>query len=500
MIGGNPDGTMGRAVNMMSMAEERLRNETLVHQALDVLFVDDEPGVREPVVHALRSVGHRVTVATDGAEALALVEETPFDVVVTDIRLPKVDGFSILRQVREDVPGTDVVLITAFGSIADAVSAMRERAFDYVTKPFEPATLVRILDGIAERRLLRRELAEARSQLAAADPGNLLVGRSPAMLRLLEQVEAIAESEATVLLTGESGTGKELVAKTIHERGPRRSKPFVALNCAAIPPTLIEAELFGHERGAFTGAVRRRVGRFMAAHDGTLFLDEIAELPLDAQAKLLRVLEEGSFEPIGTNVTAEVDVRLVSATNRDLKALVAQGRFREDLYYRIRVVELVVPPLRERPGDLPLLVEHFLKKHARPDAEPHLSPAAWAALRGHSFPGNVRELQHAIEHAVVLSRRGEIGVEHLPPDIRGPVGRPAKSGTRSLAVALREFEREYILRTLELVGGERQRAAALLGISRKSLWEKVRRYGIERRRARGGAPAPPNIVEPKEDG
>jgi transcriptional regulator with GAF, ATPase, and Fis domain len=300
------------------------------------------------------------------------------------------------------------------------------------------------------------------------------------MKRVLSRVAVVAASDAPVLLTGESGTGKELLAQTIHAQSKRADKPLVTVNCAAFPETLIEAELFGHERGAFTGALQKRDGRFKAADGATLFLDEINALSLAAQAKLLRVLQDGSFHPIGTNTEVVVDVRLMSATNRELKALVAEGTFREDLYYRIKVLDLALPPLRERTGELPMLVAYFLLKHAPAASSPTLSPRAWAVLSGYPFPGNVRELEHAIQHAVVLARGSEIDLEHLPRDIYETVcpDEPAASSPgelQPLAVAVREFERTYMLRALELTSGNKTRAARMLGMSRKHLWEKLRR-------------------------
>jgi DNA-binding NtrC family response regulator len=448
---------------------------------LEILLVDDEPSVRLPIGGALRAQGHHVTLAADGAEAMARLDSTVFDVVVSDVRLPKVDGFTILRRLRDESPGTDVLLITAYGTIDDAIVAMKEHAVDYVTKPFDVEELVLTVERIGERRRLKEELSEARAQLQAMGSRHSLVGRCPSMRRLQDQIDAIAHSDAAVLLSGESGTGKELVAHQIHDRSPRHGKAFVTVNCAAIPPALLEAELFGHERGAFTGAVRRRDGRFKAADGGTLFLDEIGELPLEAQAKVLRVLQGDSFEPIGSNRGIKVDVRIISATHRDLRSFCASGRFREDLYYRVRVFELALPPLRERSSDLPLLVEHFLSQHAPAGQAPQpLSPAAWAALRQYGFPGNVRELEHMMEHAVVLSRGLEIELCHFPQEIRGDHANPAKPtlGLRPLSLAVEDFEREYLVSALRLAGGEKRRAAAMLGISRKCLWQKLRQYGV----------------------
>jgi two-component system response regulator AtoC len=446
---------------------------------LDILLVDDETAIRLPVGEALRAKGHRVSIASDGDEAMARLDAEVFQLVVSDVRLPRGDGFSILRRVRRDCPWTDVLLMTAYGTIADAVTAMKEQAIDYVTKPFDVQELVTVVARIDERRQLKDELKQVRAQLAARRADDHLIGRSPPIARLRDQVDAVAESDAAVLLTGESGTGKELVARMLHDRSPRRNKPFIAVNCAAVPPTLIEAELFGYERGAFTGAMRRREGRFAIADGGTLFLDEIGEMPLEAQAKLLRVLQDGTFEPIGTNETTRVDVRLVSATNCDLRSALERHTFRRDLYFRIRVLELVLPALRERPSDLPLLVEHFLRE-LTPAASPPppLSPAAWAALSRYAFPGNVRELKHALQHATILARGAEIQLQHLPRDLQGDAAAEEGGRVRPLSLVMEEYEREHILRTLKLVEGERKKAAQLLDISRKSLWKKMNKYGL----------------------
>ena len=308
------------------------------------------------------------------------------------------------------------------------------------------------------------------------------------MVQLLDLVETIADSDAPVLITGESGTGKELIAKTVHRLSGRRDGPFVAVNCAAFPETLLEAELFGHERGAFTGAVKARDGRFMAAKGGTLFLDEIAEIPPMAQAKLLRVLQEGLIEPLGTNNQMDVDVRVVSATHRNLKERIRDGLFREDLYYRLNVLDVAIPPLRDRRSDLPLLVEHFLTRLVKPGREtPSIAPRAWAAISEYAFPGNVRELEHAIQRAVVLSRGKEIDLEHLPEDLRGatdvPSGRTAddQAPLRPLSTAVKEFEHQYLMRALSAAHGKKAKAAELLGISRKNLWEKLRAHEVDQR-------------------
>jgi DNA-binding NtrC family response regulator len=450
--------------------------------ALDVLLVDDEPDIELLAGEALRDAGHRVIAVKDGAEALELVRARAFDLMICDIRLPKLDGLSLFRQTRQQSPDTTVILMTAFAAVQDAVAAVKEGAHDYLTKPFEIDEITLRVKRIAEHRSLLRELEVARAELAKDGINEVIVGRSVQMLRLLDRVNTIAPSHAPVLLQGESGTGKELVARALHERGARRGKAFVAVNCAAFPETLLEAELFGHERGAFTGAVKKRDGRFRAAHAGTLLLDEVAEMSMPAQAKLLRVLQEGVIEPLGTNESVRVDVRVISATNRNLKDRVTEGLFREDLYYRLNVLNIDIPPLRERKGDLPLLVQYFLKKLGKPGmAAPRLSQAAWTALSQFPFPGNVRQLEHAIQHAVVLAAEGDdIDIRHLPRDIAHagdiiPAGSPVP---RPLGAAMKEFEREYLLRALAEADGKRTLAAEILGISRKNLWEKLRMHGF----------------------
>jgi DNA-binding NtrC family response regulator len=447
---------------------------------LRVLLVDDDPDIRNYVGAAIREHGHAVTEAVDGEEAMEHLVATRFDVVVSDIRLPKHDGIAVFRRARRESPQTDVILMTSFAAVPQAVAAMKEGAYDYLTKPFEADELLSRLDRIAAKHALERELEDARATLEGSDAAMTIVGESPPMARLRDRIAMVAASDAPVLVTGESGTGKELVARMLHTRSARRGAAFVAVNCAAFPETLLEAELFGHERGAFTGAAKKRDGRFKAAHGGTLLLDEIAETPLAAQAKLLRVLQEGTIEPLGTNESVKVDVRVVSATNRDLKRRIADGLFREDLYYRLNVVNIVLPPLRERRADLPLLLHHFLRRFV-PAAEPlpELSLRAWAVLTTYAFPGNVRELSHAVQHAVVLAHGSTIDLEHLPEDIVGAsVATPLPDDVAPLNAAIKRFEREYLLRALAAAGGKRVRAAELLGISRKNLWEKLRAHGI----------------------
>ncbi len=449
---------------------------------LEILIVDDDAATRMSLAYALSDSGHRVTEAADGAEADALISDQVFDVAICDVRLPKVDGLTLFRKLRQQSPGTATILMTAYATIPDAVATLREGAFDYVTKPFDAEEFsLRVIGRIAERRALRQELEHARAELASREVGATIVGHSPAIVRLVERIDTIAQSDAPVLICGESGTGKELVARTVHAKSPRRAKPFVAVNCAAFPDALLEAELFGHERGIFSGAVKRREGCFRAADGGTLFLNEVAEISLPVQGKLLRALQAGSGDAMGTDAPPAVDVRVISATRQNLKERVAEGRFREDLFYRLNVLDVSVPSLRDRRGDLPLLLQYFLSRLTPPGkVPPGISPRAWATLSEYPFPGNVREFAHAIERALVLAHGSEIDLEHLPVDIgaQGHRNGLGSGALRPLAVAAKEFERQYLIRALAIAGGRRTAAADILGISRKNLWEKLRQHGI----------------------
>jgi DNA-binding NtrC family response regulator len=465
---------------------------------LNILVVDDDEGIRSGLAYPLSDAGHSVTEARDGVDALERIAEQVFDVVICDVRLPKVDGLAVLRHLKDDAPATKVILMTAYGRVSDAITALRAGAYDYVTKPFEADEFpLNVIEPIEAQRALSEALRRARHHLdgRATLP---IVGRSRQMMRLLDRIDTIAESDTSVLITGESGTGKELIARTLHDRSARASGPFVAVNCAALPETLLEAELFGHERGAFTGAVRKRDGRFRAATGGTLLLDEVAEMTPAAQTKLLRVLQEGTIEPLGANAPVHVDVRVISATHQNLRDLVADGRFREDLYYRLHVLDLQVPPLRERTSDLPLLFEHFLAQFTPPGrAQCSIAPRAWAKIMAHPFPGNVREFAHLVERAVVLARGGDIDLEHLPEEVVGPTTQRQLTARtfQPLACAVREFEYRYLLEALEISGGKRGRTAELLGISRKNLWEKLRAHGIG-----GEAPSGPiSLVDRSDD-
>jgi DNA-binding NtrC family response regulator len=443
-----------------------------------VLLAEDDRIVRVTVRDALEESGYAVVECEDGSSAASALERQAFDLVVTDVRLPGVDGLTLFRRTRALQPDAAVVVMTAFADAEDAVSVMREGARDYLQKPFEMEELLLRLGRLRDEVAFRRRMQEGRSS-TASDP---IRGRSPTIRRLLDRVDAAAASDVPVLVTGETGTGKDLCARTIHERSKRAGKPFVVVNCAAIPDTLFESELFGHEKGAFTGADRRRVGRFEAATGGTLFLDEIGDLASLSQAKLLRALETSAFEPVGSSRTVSVDVRIIAATNRELAGEIARGAFRKDLFYRLNVIDIHTPPLRERRADIPMLVSTFLAEIAARQGQrvPDLEPGAVAALAGHDYPGNVRELLHALERAVALARGGTIRLEHLPPEMGA--GLPLTDAARSsgdepfqrLDSAVEQFEQQYIRQALARTHGHRTRAAELLGISRKSLWERLR--------------------------
>ncbi len=443
-----------------------------------ILVVDDEAAQRQLVTGFLRRQGFDVAAAGDGTEAVARFRLEAFDLVLTDQRMPGLSGLALLDALRAVTPEVAVIVMTAYGTIETAVAAIKAGAADYLTKPLNLDELLHRIRLVRERQRLLTENRELRLALRERHRVDGIVGESGRMQEVLSLVHRVAGSDATVLLQGESGTGKELIARAIHHASPRAAGPLVRVNCAALPESLLETELFGHEKGAFTGAATARQGRFELAHGGTLFLDEIGDVPLHLQVKLLRVLQEREFERVGSSRPLPVDVRLIAATHRDLPALVRRGAFRDDLYYRINVVTIVVPPLRERREDIPPLIDHFVRRYAAANHKPivGLTGEARDLLLRYDYPGNVRELENLIERAVVLTRDDVIGAADLPLTLHDPPGEAA--GGVGLTAAVEALERRLIREALAGAGGVQTRAADALGVSERVLRYKLRKYGL----------------------
>jgi DNA-binding NtrC family response regulator len=461
-----------------------------------LLIVDDELDSRDALAELADRWGYEVQTATDGTEALRRAIEWHPDVILTDLVMPNMDGLWLLRALRAELPDCPVVLLTGRGTVQTAVQAIKEGAYDFIEKPLEISRLKVVLDRALEKKETMREMQLLRRRLAALAPGTDMIGSGPATQRVFELVNKVAPANASVVITGQSGTGKEIVARAIHSLSSRKDKPFVALNCGAIPPTLIESELFGYERGAFTGADQRRLGNFELAQAGTLFLDEIGELPLEMQGKFLRVLEERKFRRLGGKSEVEVDVRVICATNRDLKEEIKRGHFREDLYFRLHVFTIHLPPLKERREDVPLLVQHFVEKF-NAETGKHVqgvSTGAMDVLQNYAWPGNIRELRNTVERAMILTDGDTIDEEHLPPDMR-PSPREAAALRLPLGIELRVVEKDYILASLQKNAGNKARTAESLGISEKTLYNKLNRYAAEARE-RAGEEVP--AAEPDE--
>ena len=447
-----------------------------------ILIVDDDPLVPRTLRILLRKHGYEVDAAAGAREAFSMLGEQPYDLVISDINMPELDGFQVLTHVKSESPDTEVILVTGYGTIENAVRGMKEGAFDYVTKPVLDDEMVVVVERALESSRLRTENADLRAKLANVNgaTGESAVGSDPTFVKVFETVQAVAPSRATVLITGESGTGKSLVARRVHEMSGRADKPFVEINCGALPEGLLESELFGHAKGAFTGATAERQGRFLAADGGTIFLDEIGTASQALQVKLLRVIQERTFEPVGSEETQTVDVRLVLATNEDLEKLVAAGSFRRDLYYRISVVPVDLPPLRDRMGDIPLLASHFLKKFSRENEKDvtRVDDNAMTILQAHRWPGNIRELENVIERGVILAQSEVLTPRDLPPDLAARTATPEPGQTLPLRKALEIPEREIIERTLRSHNWNRQETAAALMINRTTLFNKMRKYGL----------------------
>jgi two-component system, NtrC family, response regulator HydG len=441
-----------------------------------ILVADDESSSRSGLQALLRQEGFDVILAEDGYKALARLQETAPDVLLTDLKMPGLDGIELLRKARELYPDLVVILMTAFAGVETAVQAMREGAEDYLTKPVQIDELVLVVDRALERQKLRKETLELRARLKERLRFDKIIGTSTAMQAVFKTIEQVAPSRASVLITGESGTGKELVAEAIHQNSPRAQAPFVKLHCAALAESILESELFGHEKGAFTGSVARREGRFKQADGGTLFLDEIGDISPSTQVKLLRFLQERTFERVGGNETLKVDARILAATNRDLSADVAAGRFREDLFYRLNVVNIEMPPLRARPSDLLPLATHFMQRAAKENGKTieGFDDAAMERVTSYRWPGNVRELENVMERAVILCDGPRITAKHLPAG----VGAVARGSVRIPGSTLDEIERHAILSTLEAVGGRTAQAAQMLDISVRKIQYKLHEYGV----------------------
>jgi DNA-binding NtrC family response regulator len=457
-----------------------------------ILIVEDKDSLRAMLRHALEEQGHSVVEAADEAEALRQVRDTRPDLVLSDLRLLSGDGVGVLRGAKDIDPELPVIVMTAYGSIQDAVVAMKEGALDFLAKPVDPDHLLLLVERALAQRRMAAENRLLRDELAARRGAPTIIGQDPSLARVMATVHRAASTDTTVLLLGESGTGKELVARSLHALGGRADGPFVAINCAAIPETLLETELFGHEKGAFTGAIGRKAGRFELAHRGTLFLDEIGDLPIGLQAKILRALEEKKFDRVGGTQPLQVDVRVIAATNRNLKAAVAARQFREDLYFRLSVFPIDIPPLRERPGDIEVLARHFVDKFCRDLKKKTLTLSAEAIdeLQRYRWPGNVRELQNCIERAAILVDGDTIRPRHLSLSFRDAVTLEAPvdpweqvdlsgSLTDVTRRAIVEVERRKIQASLKEAGGQKPRAADLLQVSYKTLLQKLKDYGIE---------------------
>ena len=448
----------------------------------EILVVDDDASHRQMLSAVLSSEGYGISHAADGQQAVNAVREKFYDLILMDIRMNRMDGIEALELIREISPGIPIIIMTAYATVNTAVKALKSGAYDYLTKPLDIDDLKVHLKNALTYFQLERENIYLKERLETQFDFSNIIGRSKAMKEMYETLSLVAPSNATVLIAGESGTGKELVANAIHQNSPRKDKPFIKVNCAALPETLLESELFGHEKGAFTGALVKKKGRFHHAHTGTIFLDEIAEMSVSTQVKLLRVLQEQEFDPLGSSTPVKIDIRVIAATNRVLEAEIEKGRFREDLYYRLNVVTIAIPPLRERSDDILLLADHFLKRYADKNKKmiKGFSPRTIDLLMRHSWPGNVRELENAVERAVILSRSEMITPDFLPDAVKSMEADAAtEQADFSAGQSLKDMERQMILRTLEETGGNRTHAAEILGISRRTLQLKLKKYDIK---------------------
>jgi two-component system response regulator HydG len=440
-----------------------------------ILVVDDEIGIRQSLKKILEKEGFDVVTASNGEEAFKLIRGSDIDLLISDIRMAGMDGLELLKVCKSISPYTEVIMITGYASVDTAVDSMKQGAYDYITKPFKKADILKAVGKAIEKQILTMDNVKMKERIEAIESTPLIETASPKMKKLVEIVHQVAPSQATILIMGGSGTGKEVIADMIHKFSPRAERPMVKVNCAAIPETLIESELFGYEKGAFTGAAGRKEGRFEAADKSSIFLDEIGEVPPAVQVKLLRILQEETFERLGSNKTVKVDVRIITATNKDLAAMVKQGQFREDLYWRLNVISLQLPSLKERREDIPNLVQHFINRFSRKNGKEMkgLESKAMEILLGYEWPGNVRELENVIERSVVLDRDGIIGADDLPADIQSASIPAMESVTIPLGTPMEEVERILMEETLKRTKGDKGLASKLLGISTRTLYRKM---------------------------
>ena len=446
-----------------------------------ILVVDDEASHRKMIEAVLSAEGYEVAQAEDGRAAISAIEDRFYDLIIMDVRMPNVDGIEALQKIKHISPDIPIIIMTAYASVGTAVEALKSGAYDYLIKPLDIDELKILVDKALRYKQLEQENLYLKERLQDRFDFSSIIGRSPAMKKLFETIALVAPSEATVLIFGESGTGKELIANAIHQNSPRKDMPFIKVNCAALPETLLESELFGHEKGAFTGAIARKEGRFQLAHKSSILLDEIAEMAPATQAKILRVLQEREFEPVGSGQTLKVDTRVIAATNKNLEEEIQQGRFREDLYYRLNVVTVDLPSLRQRREDIPFLSDFFLKQYAEKNRRliKGFTPRATDLLMRYDWPGNVRELENIIERAVIMARGEMITPLEFPADLQD-LDEELKDTSVDLTPgrSLKEVEKVMILKTLEETGGNRTHAARILGISRRTLQLKLKEYGI----------------------
>jgi two-component system response regulator HydG len=446
-----------------------------------ILVVDDEESHRIMLRAVLKDEGYEVAEAADGSEAVRAVEQEPFDLILLDVRMKTMDGIEALNEIRKISPLIPVLIMTAYASVKTAVEALKAGAFDYLTKPLDIEELKILIEKALELYHLREENLTLKERLGDRFDFSKIIGKSGKMRELFDTLSLVAPTDATILILGESGTGKELVANAIHHNSFRKSQPFIKVSCSALPETLLESELFGHEKGSFTGAIARREGRFQLAHRGSIFLDEVGEMSPTTQMKLLRVLQEKEFDPLGSVQTLKVDVRVIAATNKDLDQEVKKGRFREDLFYRLNVIPIHLPPLRERKEDIPDLANHFLSQYREKNKKEikEFSPKALDLLIRYEWPGNIRELENCIERAVIVARGELIAPVDLPPSIQNlPAGKGDSEILFPAGISLQEAEKALILKTLEDAGGNRSRAAEILGINRRTLQMKLKEYGM----------------------